>query len=250
MEGVLPLSRGAVFDQIGAFLAANKEGILAVVGTTASGKTGLAIDIAMQFGGEIIISDSRQMYASARTLTAAPTDAELAQVLHHGALMLPPERHFQAKEYQDFAYSAIEKLQEKGRQVVLCGGTMLWVDAVLLGYSFDEAVPNAPRWPQLIVAPWWPRSVLYERINDRTQLMYEQGALAEAIELAKNYPHMAHNMETCVGVPQARLVLAGEMTEAEWIAAVAQATRNYAKRQLTWWRGREEVIWLDAESGV
>lgn len=90
-----------------------------------------------------------------------------------------------------------------------------------------------------------PRDVLYERINQRVDTMMQQGLLAEATSL---YPlrHLK-NLQT-VGYTEFFQYLNGEYTLAEAVDKVKQHTRNYAKRQLTWFRKDPDMVWLPANS--
>jgi tRNA dimethylallyltransferase len=88
-----------------------------------------------------------------------------------------------------------------------------------------------------------PRQALYDRINARCDAMFAAGLVDEARRLLARYgPVKALDS---LGYRQARLVLSGEMTEAETIAAARQGHRNYAKRQMTWFRREPDVHWID-----
>lgn len=88
-----------------------------------------------------------------------------------------------------------------------------------------------------------PRGELYRRINARAAEMFARGLVAETRGLVAKYGDGPRAFES-LGYRQARAVLRGELSEAEAVAATAQGHRNYAKRQLTWFRGEPEVQWL------
>jgi len=88
-----------------------------------------------------------------------------------------------------------------------------------------------------------PRQALYDRINARCDAMFAAGLVDESRTLLARYgPVKALDS---LGYRQARLVLSGEMTEADAIAAARQGHRNYAKRQMTWFRREPDVHWID-----
>jgi tRNA dimethylallyltransferase len=88
-----------------------------------------------------------------------------------------------------------------------------------------------------------PRAVLYERLNARARAMFARGLLDETRTLLARYGDAPRAFDS-LGYRQARAVLRGEMTEADALAATAQGHRNYAKRQITWFRREPDVQWL------
>jgi tRNA dimethylallyltransferase len=88
-----------------------------------------------------------------------------------------------------------------------------------------------------------PRAALYERLNRRAREMFEIGLVEETTQLAERYGFDCRAL-TSLGYVQAIAVLRGEMTRDEAVAATAQGHRNYAKRQLTWFRGDAAIQWL------
>ena len=87
------------------------------------------------------------------------------------------------------------------------------------------------------------RDALYERINDRARRMFEAGLLEETKALLVKYGNTAQPLGS-LGYKQAVQFLSGELTQEAAIAAAQQAHRNYAKRQLTWFRREPEVCWI------
>ncbi len=93
------------------------------------------------------------------------------------------------------------------------------------------------------------RARLYERINQRCAAMFQAGLLAETRVLLARYPQLlsvSNSPLNALGYREAGKVVRGELTEAEALAAAQQAHRNYAKRQLTWFRKEKSVDWLSA----
>ena len=87
------------------------------------------------------------------------------------------------------------------------------------------------------------REKLYQRINERAARMFEQGLIAETETLRKKYGDTVWAL-TALGYKQAMQVLRGELNEGQALEAAQQAHRNYAKRQMTWFRREPEVRWL------
>ncbi len=114
--------------------------IYGVVGCTASGKTALAIELARRIDGEIICCDSMQIYKKMNIGTAKPTAEEMSQVRHHLVDFVPPECAYSCADYVRDAEAAVEDIISRGKRVIFCGGTGLYLDRFLRGGNSDEAV--------------------------------------------------------------------------------------------------------------
>ena len=111
----------------------NKKKIIAVVGPTASGKSALALELARQYDGEIVSCDSMQIYKKMNIGTAKPTQEELSSVRHHMIDIAEPTENFSCEDYVRLASSAIEDICARGKLPIVCGGTGLYLDALLRG---------------------------------------------------------------------------------------------------------------------
>ncbi|MBN1397698.1 MAG: tRNA (adenosine(37)-N6)-dimethylallyltransferase MiaA [Bacteroidetes bacterium] len=111
-----------------------KSRALAIVGPTASGKTGLSINLAEKIKGEIISADSRQVYRFLNIGTAKPSSGELKQVRHHFIGILDPDQEYNAAQYGQDARTKIEELIQRGIQPVIVGGSGLYIKAVIDGF--------------------------------------------------------------------------------------------------------------------
>lgn len=274
--------------------------LVVIAGPTASGKTAAAVRVAERIGAEIVGADSQQVYRHFDIGTAKPSLRELSAVPHHLISVLEPDAPCTAGRYQQLADEAIARIQERGRRVVVVGGTGLYLRVLLHGVmpappvdaglrakleaqAREEGAPalharlrevdpeTAARLPAsdvlrvvralelfeqtgepasvhrarhafapdryayelAVLEP--PRDALYERINQRAREMFEGGLLEEVKSLLARGYGEAPAMGS-VGYVQARDVVEGRCTLEEGIAAAAQATRHYAKRQLTWFR--------------
>jgi len=115
--------------------------LIVVVGPTAVGKTGMAIELAKKLHSEIVSADSRQLYKEMTIGTAKPSALELEEVKHHFIDQIPIEKSYDAGQYGRDALKLINTIFESKRTLILCGGSGLYVKAILEG--FDE-MPDIP----------------------------------------------------------------------------------------------------------
>lgn len=118
--------------------AENKIPIVVVAGPTASGKTGLAIELAKRFDGEIVSADSMQIYKYMDIGTAKPTPAEREQCVHHLIDFLEPDSEFSVADYTELAHRVIADIYSRGKLPVMCGGTGLYINSVINDVEFGE----------------------------------------------------------------------------------------------------------------
>lgn len=107
--------------------------VIAVVGPTASGKSALALELAKRYGGEIISCDSMQIYKKMDIGTAKPTAEEMSAIKHHMIDIVEPDAQFSCEDYVRLASKAISECAERGKLPIICGGTGLYLDALLRG---------------------------------------------------------------------------------------------------------------------
>lgn len=120
-----------------------EQPLIVITGPTASGKTGISLELAEKFGGEIICADSRSIYKEMDIGTAKPTKEEQARVPHHLLDVVEPGELFSAADFKRLALEAIKNIRQRGKIPFLVGGTGLYVDAVLFDYQFgDKADPE------------------------------------------------------------------------------------------------------------
>jgi len=116
-----------------------KQKIIAVVGPTASGKSDYAVTITKQVNGEVISADSRQVYRGMDIGTGKITTHEMKGIPHHLLDVASPKRQFTVVQYQKLVNKTIKDLFRRGKTPILCGGTGLYIDAVLEGWKFPKA---------------------------------------------------------------------------------------------------------------
>ncbi len=280
-----------------------------ITGPTASGKSALAVELARRLDTEIISADSRQVYRGIPIVTAVPTEEERGGVVHNLMEILPLEAYYSASEFEQDALRISNRLfNEKGCGVV-CGGSMMYIDALCNGIDDLPTVPesiraslmaewktNGDRWllNELLrldpayynkvdqnnlkrvfhaieitltagqpysslltgttrrrdfkivkVALGGDRQRLFDRINRRVLNMVEAGLEEEARSV---YARRELNSLNTVGLKEMFAWFDGKMTKDEAIARIQKNTRVYAKKQLTWHKRDESLIWLDFEA--
>ncbi len=104
-----------------------------VVGPTASGKSALALAIAEEVGGEIVSCDSMQIYRRMNIGTAKPTEEEMSRVRHHMIDVVEPWENFSCADYARLAEKSIDDIISRDKTPIICGGTGLYLDALLRG---------------------------------------------------------------------------------------------------------------------
>lgn len=117
--------------------------VIAVVGATASGKTALGVEIAKEYGGEIISADSMQLYEGLDIATAKPTAEEMQGIPHHLISVLPPDTPCSVAEYTETARAKINEIRGRGRLPIVVGGTGLYIDSLLQNIQFPD-IPADP----------------------------------------------------------------------------------------------------------
>lgn len=111
------------------------DALLCVVGPTASGKSALAMRLATQLGGEILSADSMQIYRGFDVGTGKPSSEERAAVPHHLIDVAEPLEAWDAARWADEAVRLIGEIRARGRVPIVCGGTFLWVRALIYGLA-------------------------------------------------------------------------------------------------------------------
>src|SRR3989344_1203228 len=128
-----------------------KSKVIVILGQTATGKSNLAVQIALRLrsgpsaqkrGAEIISADSRQVYKNLDIGTGKITKKEMKGVLHHLLDVINPKKKFTVAEYKVLAEEKIKEILARGKTPVICGGTGFYIDALTKGTIFPEAPPN------------------------------------------------------------------------------------------------------------
>ncbi len=147
-------------------LAQSRPGdLLVVVGPTASGKTSLAVELAGALGGEVVSADSVQVYRGFDVGSGKPTTEELSRAPHHLVSAIDPGEHIDAAAWAERAASAIVDVRARGRVPVVCGGTFLWIKALLYGLAETPAASEEVRQRHRAIAEREGRSALHARLR-------------------------------------------------------------------------------------
>ena len=147
----------------------NKKVLLVVVGPTASGKTKLAIELALKYNTEIVSADSRQIYKDLIIGTAQPTIQEQRLVKHHLVNFVDLNATYSVADYEKDASRILNMLFNKHDVVVMCGGTGLYINAVCFG--IDE-IPD-----------------ISQEKRDYVRNLYKNNGLKYCVDLLKQHDH-------------------------------------------------------------
>lgn len=286
-----------------------KQKLLVVCGPTASGKTRLAVDIALKFGGEVVSADSMQVYRGMDIGTAKPTMQETRGVPHHMMNCAQPGTAYGAAVYRDRARECISEISSRGRLPILCGGTGLYISAVVYPLDFagadadgqlrqelqslaerhgvealheklKQADPDAaasihpnnvrrviralekahapggsqdtgqslfngePLYDLAWIGLTMNRQALYQRIDVRVDEMMARGHIDEVRGLTAVLRSDSTAFQA-IGYKELLAYINGKTTLKEAVEQIKSGTRNYAKRQMTWFKRESSIRWFD-----
>jgi tRNA dimethylallyltransferase len=111
--------------------------LIAIVGQTATGKSDLAMRLAIKYGGEIVAADSRTIYKGMDIGTAKPSPEDQMTVPHHGIDLIEPDQTFSAAKFKQYAKQSINSIYSRGKIPFVVGGTGLYVDGLLYDFEFN-----------------------------------------------------------------------------------------------------------------
>jgi len=120
----------------------NLPKMIVIAGTNASGKSGLGVQLALRYGGEIVSADSRQVYRGLDVGSGKITPEEMRGVPHHLLDVCDAGDFFSMADFQRLAFAALEGITARGRLPFLVGGTGLYVDSVVKGYALSDVKPD------------------------------------------------------------------------------------------------------------
>ena len=287
-----------------------KPKVIIIAGPTASGKTGLSIKLAKKINGEIVSSDSMQIYREMNIGTAKPTVEEMDGIKHYMFDVVYPNEEFNVVKYKKMAEQAIDEILEKGKTPIVVGGTGLYIEALVNNIEFSETVIdekyrnelqkiadeegnekiynmlkeideeacekihlndtkriiralevykqtgktityhnkisklNDTKYDYYIYGLTMNREKLYDRINQRVDIMLEQGLVYEVKNICSKYEKFPTAMQG-LGYKEVVKYINGEYSYDEMIDVLKMETRRYAKRQLTWFRRYKNLKWLN-----
>ncbi len=279
------------------------EKLITVTGTNASGKSGLGIELAIKYNGEIVSADSRQVYKGLDLGSGKVTKAEMKGVVHHLIDVAEPNDVFSLLDFQQKAYSAIDGIHERNKLPFLVGGTGLYVNSVVDGYDIrkenldpglrkeiaaksifelteilkeknpkiletidlknkrrleraveravsgnTETRENKPEYKTLVLGVTWPREILYERIRERLDRRLEQGMIEEVERLKAEGATDSFLFGLGLEYRYINMYLNGEFgSYDDFYNKLFMEIRHLAKEQMTWFRKRKDIHWIDME---
>lgn len=165
--------------------------LIVVTGPTASGKTDLAVKLALEHDTEIISADSRQIYKGIPVVTAVPDLSQRMGVTHHLMEMLPLDAYYSAAMFEEDALRIASDIWKTRDVAIVCGGSMMYVDALVHGIDELPTVPDSIRLP--LMDEWKKNGDdwLRDRLKDLDPLYYSQVDLA-------NMKRVFHAVEICL----------------------------------------------------
>lgn len=281
-----------------------KDKLVVILGTNASGKSGLGIELALKYGAEIVSADSRQVFRGLDLGSGKVTKEEMKGVPHFLLDVAEPGDFFSLKEYQELAYKAIDDILSRGKQPFLVGGTGLYVNAVADGYELSDAPVDAKlrakveamslkdlqtfisdklgevpdtldmknkrrleraaekifqgkplnlesvkRYDTLCLGVTWEREKLYKRIEERLDRRLCEGMIEEVEGLMARGVSDDFLYRLGLEYRYIMLYLRGRFKDREeFRAKLFMEIRHLAKEQMTWFRKRTDVHWLNMEA--
>ena len=229
--------------------------MIVIVGPTASGKTGAAIDLAKRISGEIISADSRTIYKGMDIGTAKPTRDECKKIVHYGFDLVEPDERFTVYDWKKYAEGKIDEIRSRGNYPIVVGGAGLYVDALIFDYQFGENKKDCKDRKKmkdgyLVYGIKWGSEELRTRIIQREQKMFENPELVqETTRLAHRYDWSLQSMRSNVYQFVWKMIN-GEISQGEAITLGALDDYHLAKRQMTWFKRNPEIKWCNLESVV
>ena len=224
--------------------------LVVVLGPTASGKTRYAVALARQLGGEIISADSRQVYRGMDIGTGKDL-AEYGTVPYHLIDIAPAGAQYNVWQFQQDFARVWADIRARGAVPVLCGGTGMYINAVTRGYDFSERTPlsaarpqgSAPRadLPQhpFFIGTLVSREVRNARIDARLDARLQEGMIDEIRGLLEGGVPAETLISYGLEYKFVTLYLQGVLPYEEMRRQLATAIHQFAKRQMTWFRGME-----------
>ena len=238
---------------------------IVIVGPTASGKTGVAIEIAKEierraqaspegvFGGfrgaEVISADSRAIYRGMDIGTAKPSIEEMDGVRHWGLDLVRPGERFTVADWKRYAEEKIAEIRARGNLPIVVGGTGLYIDALVYDYSFSEegkreqSDRKAVCSNYLIIGVKWDAEKLRARIAQRVDKLFVQELFNETKELTALYNWNTQAMKSNI-YQFAWAYLQGEYDLERAKELCTYDDWHLAKRQLTWFKRNKNIVWL------
>ena len=227
--------------------------LLTILGPTACGKTTFAAHLAYEMDGEIISADSRQVYRGMDIGTGKDlADYHVAgkDIPYHLIDIAEAGTRYNVYEWQRDFLDAYEGIMQRGKTPILCGGTGMYIESVIKGFEFDGR--RFPEFNSLIVGLDISRDLRREKISRRLRTRLDEGMIDEVKGLLDRGVSATQLIKYGLEYKFVTLYLLGDLTYDEMVSLLEIAIHQFAKRQMTWFRGMEErrglrIHWLSVE---
>ena len=254
----LPQAEQLDFGQLAGDYAAGRCDLIVVLGPTASGKTRYAVSLAERLGGEILSADSRQVYRGMDIGTGKDL-AEYGSIPYHLIDIAEPGTQYNVWQFQQDFLRAYADIRARGAVPVLCGGTGMYINAVTRGYDFSEKTPLSaarealPRegFPQkpFFIGTLVDRDTRNARIDARLDARLQEGMVDEIRGLLDRGVPAEALISYGLEYKFVTLYLQGILNAEQMRTQLATAIHQFAKRQMTWFRGMERsgvrIHWVE-----
>ena len=225
--------------------------ILTILGPTACGKTAFAAHLAYDMGGEIISADSRQVYRGMDIGTGkdlADYQVNGTPIPYHLIDIAEAGTRYNVYEWQQGFLDAYQDITSRGNTPILCGGTGMYIESVIKGYEFDGR--QFPPFDSLIIGLSISRDLRREKISKRLRARLEEGMVDEVRGLIDRGVSTDQLIRYGLEYKYLTLYLLGRLDYDEMVRLLEIAIHQFAKRQMTWFRGMEErrdikIHWID-----
>ncbi len=225
--------------------------ILTILGPTACGKTTFAAHLAADIDGEIISADSRQVYRRMDIGTGkdlADYTVEGREIPYHLIDIAEPGTRYSVYQFQHDFHEAYTDIKSRGKTPILCGGTGLYIESVIRGYEFDGRV--MPSMNSLNIGLKIDREERRRKISARLRSRLAEGMVDEVKGLIDSGVPTAALIRYGLEYKYVTLYLLGELEYEEMVRLLEIAIHQFAKRQMTWFRGMEKrrnipIKWIE-----
>lgn len=231
-----------------------------ILGPTASGKTGIGIELAKKINGEIISADSRAIYKGMDIGTAKPSLEERKGIIHYGFDLVGPGERFTVADWKKYALEKIEDIKARGKTPIIVGGTGLYIDALIYDYHFKgptgEKIGDFEqktcsdrkeiKGDYLLIGIKWTSEQLRERLKKRVDIMFDEPLYEEVKKLTQLYSWDSQAMKSNI-YEYAYKYLNGKLSLEDAKEKFFYDDYHLAKRQLTWFKRNDKINWLELD---
>lgn len=221
--------------------------LITVIGSTGSGKTALAEQLALQFNGELVSADAKQVY---KGMDIGTSKEKHLRVPQHLLDIKEPGEKVTVAEYQALAYQVIDDILSRGKLPILVGGSMLYAEAVMNGYEFQhdkKSTVQKPHYSVLKVSPLVGRGQLREKQVARVQRWLDSGLVDEIKTLISHGVSPAWLKACGLEYKYFTMYVLGEMNLEEATVKTVTSLGQYIKRQEIWWRRHSDIHYVGNE---